>query len=165
MFKCSYCKLTLIPLTYIRPLAPTSDHNSHPPPKKKPSSSSSSSHSSSSSGGSSKSYSGSQGQSSSKSKPPPQRKSAFTLSAAAAVAVAGVAALYHKQNRQIVTAPAHPLAGSVAKRVERFDKMAGQASPQARNGVLPSLDSSYVEMTSTTDSGVPSPGSPTMAMI
>lgn len=49
------------------------------------------------------------------------------------VAIVGVAAMYHKRNSQILqeTNP-HPLEGSIAKRMERFDNLAGQASPEAR---------------------------------
>lgn len=50
----------------------------------------------------------------------------------AAVAVVGVAAMYHKQNRNIATPSSHPLQGSVAKRMERFHNLAGLASPRDR---------------------------------
>jgi hypothetical protein len=56
------------------------------------------------------------------------------LTGFAAVTVVGVAALYHKQNRQVVTDVPHPLEGSLAKRMERFHTLAGKASPGARTG-------------------------------
>jgi hypothetical protein len=61
-----------------------------------------------------------------------QSSSGYMMTGMAAVAVVGVAAMYHKQNRNIATPSSHPLQGSVAKRMERFHNLAGLASPRDR---------------------------------
>ena len=56
----------------------------------------------------------------------------------AAIAVVGVAALYKTQNRTIELQPtererSHPLKGALAKRMGRFNMLAGRDSSYARN--------------------------------
>ncbi len=63
---------------------------------------------------------------------------------AAAIAVAGVAAVYQNQNREIVVeGEQHVLKGSIARRMKRFDKMAGKASPEARGTMVEMSPSSF----------------------
>jgi len=118
----------------------------HPP--KNHASSSSSSSSGGSSGGSSTSYENKTYNINKQNKPP--AKAGYLLKGAAALVVVGaVASLYNRnRDRVIVTdSPSHPLAGSVAVRMERFNKLAGTASPEAR-GAMDDDDSNtiYVNM-------------------
>lgn len=123
----------------------TAEHKDPPPDDshkhKSKGSHSGGSHSSGSSGKSSSGSSGGSGSSSSSSsssakstKPPPSKSSGFMHFGMAAVTVVGVAAFYNKHNRQITTqdVPDHSLKGALAKRMKRFDNLAGTASPQAR---------------------------------
>mmetsp|Transcript_3527 Transcript_3527/g.4339 ORF Transcript_3527/g.4339 Transcript_3527/m.4339 type:complete len:290 (-) Transcript_3527:319-1188(-) len=91
--------------------------------------------------------SGSKSGNNAKAKPKPKAlSSGFMMYGMAAVAVAGVAAVYQNQNREIVVeGEPHALQGSIARRMARFDKMAGKASPEARGaaGMVEMSSSSF----------------------
>jgi hypothetical protein len=141
--------------------------NNNKPKKKK----STTSHSSSTSGGSSGSSSGSSSSGSSSSSsssssggtshstttPSPAKKSGAMFTGMAAVAVLGVAALYSKENRTIVTAKPHALQGVLAKRMARFDTLAGKVSPRSGGGASnvddDDSDTVYVSMDSNSAGG------------
>ena len=69
----------------------------------------------------------------------------------------------------------HPLQGSIAQRMKRFDKLAGQASPQARgqdyeleqdnDEISVNSNSDYVNMEMADVTASDSPGDNTMAIV
>eukprot|EP00979_Chaetoceros_neogracilis_P005535 scaffold1007_cov183-Chaetoceros_neogracile.AAC.5 len=104
-----------------------------PKPPKKPTSSSSSSSNSSSS---TYSTTGSPTSNPNITKGVKPNKYAAKISVGVAAAGAVIAAASFHQRRKVATEVIHPLAGSIAKRVENFEKFAG---PHAQN-VRPTLD-------------------------